>query len=179
MYACRAFEPVRAPSALYATTGTPRPSARLIGASKAALSTTQTAMPSAFALIAALNALIISPTSALVEPLQVYETSSILAASAAPYCVGTKNGLVVTWLMRANFHFGCFGHTAAAEAAASRTEPNAASAPASEGRDSAAPPMARRLSSEARSMFAPSSSPLPASSLTAHTSLSWSERRRH
>src|SRR5688572_12349229 len=108
MYAWRALLPVRAPSALYATTGIPLPSARLIGASKAPLSTTQTPMPSALALIAALNALIISPTSAFVEPLHVYETSSIFAASAAPYCVGTKNGLVVTWQMRANFHFGCF-----------------------------------------------------------------------
>ena len=67
----RAFVPARAPSALYATTGMPRPSARLIGASNAPLSTTHTAMPSALALIAALNALIISPTSALVEPDQV------------------------------------------------------------------------------------------------------------
>ena len=49
----------------------PRLSARLIGASNAPLSTTQTAMPSAFALIAALNALIISPTSAFVEPVHV------------------------------------------------------------------------------------------------------------
>jgi len=46
------------------------------------------------------------------------------AASAAPYCVGTKNGFVVTWLMNANFHFGCFG------SAANPSEPaNAACAP--------------------------------------------------
>ena len=36
----------------------------------------------------------------------MYETSSIFAASAAPYWVGTKNGFVVTWLMNANFHLG-------------------------------------------------------------------------
>src|SRR5438094_8189574 len=26
-----------------------------------------------------------------------------------PYWVGTKNGLVVTWLMKTNFHLGCDG----------------------------------------------------------------------
>ena len=49
----------------------PFPSARLMGASKAFLSTTATAIPSALALIAALKALIIWPTSAFSEPLQV------------------------------------------------------------------------------------------------------------
>ena len=79
----------------------------MIGASNAPLSTTQTAMPSAFALIAALKALIISPTSAFVEPPQVNRQLTSAHASAAPYWVGTKNGFVVTWLMNANFHFGC------------------------------------------------------------------------
>src|SRR4029453_14179022 len=107
----------------------PRFCARLIGASNAPLSTTQTAMPSAFALTAALNALIISATSALVEPDQVYVVSVSFAASAAPYCVGTKNGFVVTWLMNANFQLGCDGYFpfAAFEA------PNAACALASAG----------------------------------------------
>ena len=31
---------------------------------------------------------------------------SSAAASASPYWVGTKNGLVVTWLTKANFHCG-------------------------------------------------------------------------
>src|SRR5437764_13290532 len=101
MYARRAFGPATAPSALYATTGMPFPSARLIGASKADLSTTQTAIPSALALIAALKALIISPTSAFVEPVHVKPTLTSAAASEAPYWVGTKNGFVVTWLTNA------------------------------------------------------------------------------
>ncbi len=50
----------------------PFASARLIGASNAFASTTATAMPADFALIAALNALIIWPTSALAEPVHVY-----------------------------------------------------------------------------------------------------------
>ena len=81
----------------------------MIGASKAPLSTTQTAIPSALALIAALKALIISPTSAFVDPPHVYLTLTSAHASAAPYCVGTKNGFVVTWLMNANFQLGCDG----------------------------------------------------------------------
>ena len=143
----------------------PRLNARLIGASKAPLSTTQTPMPAALALMAALKALIISPTSALVDPVQVYATSNALAASAAPYCVGTKNGFVVTWLMRANFHFGCLGNTVASEPS---DAPSAASAAISVGTDSAAPPTAMRFSSEARSRpRSSSSSPLRSSSLTA------------
>src|SRR3954447_5092296 len=106
MYAIRAFAPEFAPSALYATTGIFFESARLIGASNADLSTTQTAMPSAFALIAALNAFSISPTSAFVDPPHVYLHLTSAHASAAPYCVGTKKGFVVTWLMNANFHLG-------------------------------------------------------------------------
>src|SRR5207237_2309700 len=121
--------PERAPSALYARTGMPLPSARLIGASNADLSTTQMAIPSAFALTAALNAVSISPTSAFVEPPQVKVTAKIELASEAPYWVGTKKGFVVTWLTNANFHFGCFGKSDAALFEA----PNAASAPARAG----------------------------------------------
>src|SRR5690242_442402 len=105
----RALAPARAPSALYETTGMPFARACLIGASNAFLSTTATAMPSALALTAALNALSISPTSAFVEPVHVYEQLTSAQASAAPYWVGTKNGFVVTWLTNANFHFGCVG----------------------------------------------------------------------
>src|SRR3954469_9550223 len=125
----------------------PFPSARLMGASKAPLSTTHTAMPAALALTAALKALIISPTSALVEPPQVKPTPSREPASAAPYWVGTKNGFVVTWLMNANFHLGCFGKDDAAPV----TAPNALSAPTRAGSESAAPPRAIRRSREARS----------------------------
>ena len=147
----------------------------MIGASNAPLSTTQTAMPSAFALIAALNALIISPTSALVEPVHVYVVSISFAASAAPYCVGTKNGFVVTWLMNANFHFGCFGKTFAVAASGAAS---AAWAAARVGTDSAAPPTARRFSKVLRSMpRCSSSSPLRSSSLTASYLLVSGERR--
>src|SRR5262249_61367421 len=109
MYAMRFLGPVRAPSALYARTGMPFASACLIGASKAALSTTHTAIPSDFALTAELKALSISPTSAFSDPPHVYEQLTSAQASVAPYCVGTKNGFVVTWLTKANFHFGWLG----------------------------------------------------------------------
>jgi hypothetical protein len=94
---------------LYETTGIPFASARLIGASNAFASVTATAMPAAFALIAALNALIIVATLPSSAPVHWYEHLTSAHASAAPYCVGTKNGLVVTWLTKTNFHFGCAG----------------------------------------------------------------------
>ena len=69
MYAIRAFAPGPRAVGVVGDDGDARlERARLIGASNAPLSTTHTAMPSALALIAALNALIISPTSAFVEP---------------------------------------------------------------------------------------------------------------
>src|SRR5579885_3186358 len=105
----RAFAPVRAPSALYDTTGIPFASARLIGASKATLSITETAIPAALAVTAALSAFTIWPTSLDAEPVHWNVTSTSAAASAAPYCVGTKNGFVVTWLTNTNFHLGCLG----------------------------------------------------------------------
>src|SRR5215471_1588811 len=39
------------------------------------------------------------------------------AASCSPYWVGTTNGLVVTWLTKANFHGGVDGKFPAAELA--------------------------------------------------------------
>ena len=59
-------------------------------------------MPSAFALIALLNALTISLTFALSEPVHWNVQLTSLHASSAPYCVGTKNGFVVTWLTKTN-----------------------------------------------------------------------------
>ena len=59
-------------------------------------------MPLTPALIAVLNALTISPTLAVCEPVHWYEHPSSLQASAAPFCVGVKNGLVVTWLTSVN-----------------------------------------------------------------------------
>src|SRR6266576_2197973 len=71
---------------------------------------TATAMPLAFAEIAAFVALTICGTLELADPVQDgLGRPSSAAASASPYWVGTKNGLVVTWLTNANFHAGVFG----------------------------------------------------------------------
>src|SRR3954453_8516701 len=99
-------------------TGMPAFWARSVGALNALLSVIAIAMPSAFAEIAALNALTISATSALAEPVHWNVQPSSAHASCAPYCVGTKNGFVVTWFTNTNFHFGCFGHADAAFPAA-------------------------------------------------------------
>ena len=40
------------------------------------------------------------------DPVHCELQPSIEHASAMPYWVGTKNGLVVTWLTKTNFHFG-------------------------------------------------------------------------
>src|SRR5262245_15731248 len=76
---------------------------------KAFLSTTAMAMPSAFAETAELMALTISGTLESFEPVHWYEAARSAQASAAPYCVGVKNGFVVTWLTNTNFHFGVSG----------------------------------------------------------------------
>src|SRR4051812_32973904 len=60
-------------------------------------------MPSAPPVTAVLNALTISLTLLFSEPVHWYEQPSSLHASSAPYFVGTKNGLVVTWLTKTNF----------------------------------------------------------------------------
>src|SRR5689334_6372110 len=71
---------------------------------------TATAMPLAFAEIAAFVALTICGTLEVADPVQDgLGRPSSAAASARPYWVGTKNGLVVTWLTKANFHAGVFG----------------------------------------------------------------------
>src|SRR5215475_2260849 len=71
---------------------------------------TATAMPFAFAEIAAFVALTICGTLEVADPVQEgLGRPSSAAASCSPYWVGTKNGLVVTWLTKANFHAGVFG----------------------------------------------------------------------
>src|SRR5215467_4137040 len=71
---------------------------------------TATAMPLAFAETAAFVALTICGTFEFCDPVQDgLGMPSSAAASASPYWVGTKNGLVVTWLTKANFHAGVFG----------------------------------------------------------------------
>jgi hypothetical protein len=79
---------------------------------------TATAIPFAFDEMAALVALTISGTLEFAEPVQAgLGIPSSAAASCSPYWVGTKNGLVVTWLTKVNFHGGVVGKFPAAELA--------------------------------------------------------------
>src|SRR5215510_14511715 len=76
---------------------------------------TATAIPFAFAEMAALVALTISGTLEFAEPTKEgLGIPSSAAASCSPYWVGTKNGLVVTWLTKVNFHGGVDGKFPAA-----------------------------------------------------------------
>src|SRR3954447_12255466 len=79
------------------------------GGLNAVLSTTAMAARAALPLIAVLVAWPISATAELAEPVHWYVQPSSLHASSAPYWVGVKNGLVVTWLTKTNFQFGVFG----------------------------------------------------------------------
>src|SRR3954470_9122608 len=81
-------------------------SALSVGALNAFRSTRETAIPSAWAVIALFIALTISLTLLVSEPVHWYEQPSRLHASAAPYLVGTKNGFVVTWLTNVNLYDG-------------------------------------------------------------------------
>ncbi len=56
------------------------------------------AIPCTFEDTAVLIELTISDTLLVAEPVHVYEQPSSLQASAAPFWVGVKNTLVVTWL---------------------------------------------------------------------------------
>src|SRR5215213_5561525 len=86
------------------------------GALKAFLSTTARAIPSALAEIAVLVALTISATIESLDPVHWKSQLSRAQASWAPYWVGVKNGLVVTWQTNTNFHFGVEGKSPAAVA---------------------------------------------------------------
>ena len=97
----------------------PAASAWLTGSLKASLSTTASAIPSALAEIAVLVALTISATIESLEPVHWNSQLSSEQASWAPYWVGVKNGLVVTWLTKTNCHFGVDGKSPAPAAAAS------------------------------------------------------------
>src|SRR5215468_6219869 len=80
---------------------------------------TATAIPFAFAEMAELVALTISGTLEFAEPTKAgLGIPSSAAASCSPYWVGTKNGLVVTWLTKVNFHGGVDGKFPAAAAPA-------------------------------------------------------------
>src|SRR5215467_6955599 len=81
-----------------------------VGVLKAVELTTAIAIPFAFDVMAELVALTMSGTLALSEPVQAgLGIPSSAAASCSPYWVGTKNGLVVTWLTKVNFHGGVDG----------------------------------------------------------------------
>src|SRR6266508_3918675 len=82
----------------------------------AALSTTAMAMPSALDEIAVLVAFTISATMESLDPVHWKLAPSSAQASWAPYWVGVKNGLVVTWLTNTNFQFGVVGKSPAPEA---------------------------------------------------------------
>src|SRR4051794_30020915 len=87
----------------------PACSALSVGALKAFGATRQTAVPSALAEIAAFIALTISLTSAVFEPVHWKVVLTSAPASSMPYCVGVKNGFVVTWLTKTNLYFGVGG----------------------------------------------------------------------
>src|SRR5215211_5783024 len=97
----------------------PAARALLTGSLKASLSTTASAIPSALAEIAVLVALTISATLEVVDPVHWNSQLSSAQASWAPYWVGVKNELVVTWQTNTNFHFGVVGKSPEALAAAS------------------------------------------------------------
>src|SRR5690242_12956119 len=86
-------------------------SAASTGALNACRSISATAIPSAPLVTALLSAVTIWPTLLLSEPVHWYSQPSRLQASAAPYCVGVKNGLVVTWLTNTNLYFLCDPNT--------------------------------------------------------------------
>ena len=63
-------------------------------------------MPSTFSVIAASIAFTIWDATDVCDPVHCEVQPNTEHASAMPYWVGTKNGLVVTWLTNTNFHFG-------------------------------------------------------------------------
>ena len=87
----------------------PASSAWSTGSANAVLSTTASARPSALPVIAVFVALTISATIESFEPVHWNVVPSSAHASAAPYWVGVKNGFVVTWQTKTNFHLGVFG----------------------------------------------------------------------
>ena len=84
----------------------PADSAAFTGSLNAVGSMIETAIPSALAAMAAFIALTISETLLVAEPVHWYLHPTMETASWMPYWVGTKNGLVVTWLTNTKFHWG-------------------------------------------------------------------------
>src|SRR5512133_2852298 len=96
----------------------PAASAWLTGALKAFLSTTASAIPSALAEMAGFMALTLAGMIESLDPVHWNSQLSRAQASWAPYWVGVKNELVVTWQTNTNFHFGVDGKSPAAVAEA-------------------------------------------------------------
>src|SRR3712207_7862986 len=90
-------------------TGIPWSSAFWIGSLNASGSTTATAMPSAPPEMAVFISFTISWTTESSEPVHCDVVPSSACASSMPYCVGTKNGFVVTWLMKTKLYSGVSG----------------------------------------------------------------------
>src|SRR5215213_5173972 len=90
-------------------TGIPLSRAFWIGLLKATGSTIETAMPLALPEMAVFIASIISETTDFCEPVHCDVVPSSASASSMAYWVGTKNGLVVTWLTKTKFHSGVLG----------------------------------------------------------------------
>src|SRR5215211_2197473 len=80
-----------------------------IGLLKATGSTTETAMPAALPEMAVSMASTMSLTTEFSEPVHCDVVPSSASASSMPYRVGTKKGLVVTWLIKTKFHSGVSG----------------------------------------------------------------------
>src|SRR5690349_20922903 len=87
----------------------PASRAASMGPLKAVLSTTATARPSALPETAVLMALTISAGMESLEPVHWKVVPRSLQASSAPYWVGVKNGLVVTWQTKTHFQLGVLG----------------------------------------------------------------------
>src|ERR1700710_2723200 len=88
----------------------PPESADFVGALKADLSISATAMPSAFAEIAVFIAVTIWATFEVSDPVHWYVHFTSAQASWMPYWVAWKNGFVVTWLTKTNLYFGVVGN---------------------------------------------------------------------
>ncbi len=90
-------------------TGMPSSSAFWIGSLNASGSTTATAMPLASPEMAEFIASTISLTTEVSEPVHCDVVPNSASASSMPYCVGTKNGFVVTWLTNTKLYSGVSG----------------------------------------------------------------------
>src|SRR5260370_13037211 len=87
----------------------PEDKAASTGALTATGSMIETAIRSPLAAMAVFIALTMSATILFAEPVRWYLHPTRAKASEGPYGVGTKNGLVVTWLTNTKFHCGWLG----------------------------------------------------------------------